>query len=367
MKFMITKLVELIVPPRFVPKIQLFYLFFRFKIDILSTNRYLKKYWFKLKDAYIPVENVIELIPPKSELYIYNPTIIKENEQDFVFFARVTNKSYMQKTDFLERSIAREQNEIPVDAVARFLVNDQFNVFDFEYVIPLSSTPHFQDPKGFVSGDKQYLFGNYVLKYPNNQNRQFVCKVAFYDIKSKRLEVFESPLHKNIEKNWIPFKIEGDNLYMIYECKPYATLNYNLVTKDMKYDLRENSADLNYHGGSPFVKIGLDEYLRIVRYKFRFPKLGLVTLSYAMIHDEKLNIIFTSSPFIFKKFGFEICHGLALMNNELIFTWGEDDFKMFMGSISLDKFINWIYSDKTKEVLSSNFSVFKLGENQDKS
>jgi hypothetical protein len=178
----------------------------------------------------------------------------------------------MPKTDFLERSLAREHNAIPIDAVARFLVNDQFGLFDFEYVIPLSSTPHFQDPKGFVSGNKQYLFGNYVLNYPNNQNKHFVCRVAFYDIESKKIEVFESPLHRNIEKNWIPFKVDGDNLYMIYECKPYTILNYNLVTKNMQYDIRENSADLNYHGGTSFVKIGLNKYLRIVRYKFRFPK-----------------------------------------------------------------------------------------------
>ena len=77
-----------------------------------------------------------------------------------------------------------------------------------------------------------------------------------------------------------------------------------------------------------------------------------------MIHNSSLHVKFISKPFIFKKFGFEICNGLIIVEDKLVFAWGEDDLKMFTGEIPIVEFLEWIYSEKNSKKSSVNiFSI----------
>lgn len=339
-------------------KIQLFYLFFRFKYDYFVTNRYLKSCWNSLEDGILPLDNVRELTPPSSMYFTTNPTILLDEKKEIVYFARISNRALIPKVDFFGRGLRRDEASFTSSGTCSFKVDTQGMLYDYKIVIPPTRVPTFEDPKAFRIQDEVFLFGNTIFKEPFEMDRSFIIKVAIYNTKTQVFEYLKSPFEKNIEKNWIPFRIENSILTMVYQSKPLIILNYNLLSKELSYEFRKTEIDFNFHGGSQFVKIDASNYLRIVRNAFQFPKLGLVRLSYAMIHDENLNIKYISKPFIFRKFGFEICNGLEIFNNKLFFSWGEDEIKMFTGSIDIDKFLNWIFLEGKSEKCS--FNIFQL-------
>jgi len=341
-----------------ISRIELFYLYIRFRYDQIKTNHYLKSKWTSINDGKLPVKNITELIPPNLEYYVYNPTLTLDQHNELLFFARLTNRSNIPKVDFWQRGLKRDSADFSLDGVCSFKVTKNDKLSDFQIVVNPTPIPNFQDPKAILVGDTHLLFGNYIVKEASGSDRTFICKVAFYNTKNQEFEILESPFNKNIEKNWIPFKINNNILSLIYQSKPLTILDYSFNSKKIEYRILDDKVDLDYHGGSQFVKISEDSYLRIVRSKFQFPKLGLVQLSYAMIHNSSLHVKFISKPFIFKKFGFEICNGLIIVEDKLVFAWGEDDLKMFTGEIPIVEFLEWIYSEKNSKKSSVNiFSI----------
>ena len=341
-----------------ISKIELFYLFIRFRYDQIKTNSYLKSNWATINDGILPIKNITELIPPSLDFFIYNPTVTLGKDNELLYFARVTNRSNIPKVDFWQRGQKRDSVNFSLDGVCSFKVTKNYRLSDFQLVVNPTPIPNFQDPKAISFEDTHLLFGNYITKEASGSDRTFISKVAIYNIKNQVFEILDSPFNKNIEKNWIPFKINNSILSLIYQCKPLTILDYNLDLKKIEYRILDDKVDLDYHGGSQFVKIDEDTYLRIVRCKFQFPKLGLVQLSYAMIHDSNLRIKFVSKPFIFKKFGFEICNGLILVEDRLVFAWGEDDLKMFTGDMPIVEFLGWIYNVKHSK--KSSVNIFSL-------
>jgi hypothetical protein len=341
-----------------ISKIELVYLSIRFRYDQIKTNSYLRSKWTTINDGMLPIKNVTELIPPSLDLFIYNPTVTLDKDNDLFYFARVTNRSYIPKVDFWQRGQKRDSADFSLDGVCSFKVTKNYELSDFQIVIDPTLIPNFQDPKAISFKDAHLLFGNYVVKEANGSDRTFISKVAFYDTKDQVFEILESPFNKNIEKNWIPFQINNGILSLIYRCKPLTVLEYDFNLKKIEYRILDDKVDLNYHGGSQFVKINEDSYLRIVRYKFQFPKLGLINLSYAIIHDSDLHIKFISKPFMFRKFGFEICNGLIIVGDRLVFAWGEDDLKMFTGDMPIVEFLEWINNDKHSK--KSSVNIFSL-------
>jgi hypothetical protein len=71
------------------------------------------------------------------------------------------------------------------------------------------------------------------------------------------------------------------------------------------------------------------------------PRRKIATLSYLVFHNSDGQIIRMSKPFLFKKFGFEICNGLTLEGENLLFSWGEDDIRMYVGRIPIQDLLAW--------------------------
>lgn len=338
------------------PIIKFVYLFIKFKNDIFKTHLYLRSRWRNMSDSKIPLDFLSEVVLPDHEYFIFNPTLTLTREK-FQYFCRMSNISHKPKTNFWEREHTIDPHKKLINGTCSFELDDSYNVKNFRVVISPTVTPNFEDPRSFEIGDEIVLFGNYVQKYPFGADREFICQVGFYNLATKKFTLFDSPNRNNIEKNWIPFRFNGNKITMIYESNPLTILVIDMLSLKFEKKVISEELEFNFHGGSQFVKVSPDEYLRIVRYKFRFPKRGLVQLSFAMLHDEKLNVKFVSNPFIFQKFGFETCNGLALNNEELVFTWGEDDKKVFIGKISLKSFMEWLYNKN--DIKNSKVNIFK--------
>lgn len=319
------------------------WLFFRFKLDSHNASKYLSKMGFEDNFSKVPFSNTITISLPTDKYFIYNPTLISSNDE-LLFFARMTNLSLKSNTNFWEKERSTKRNLSLKNGVCSFSMNRLFEIENFKVLIQPVTTPNFEDPKVFVVNGRMLLFGNLVKKSPP-KDKDLECNVAFLDVTSKEISTLGSPLNRKIEKNWIPIFSNGNKVSMIYESKPLRTLEVDISNSESILQTKYSNAVFNYHGGSQAVRISNNRYLRIVRHKLRRPRLGLVAFSYAMVHDQDLEILFESKPFIFKKLGIEICNGLTLKNDTLVFSWGEDDERMYLGEIAIDNFLNWIGYD----------------------
>ena len=144
-------------------KIQLFYLFFRFKYDYFVTNRYLKSCWNSLEDGILPLDNVRELTPPSSMYFTTNPTILLDEKKEIVYFARISNRALIPKVDFFGRGLRRDEASFTSSGTCSFKVDTQGMLYDYKIVIPPTRVPTFEDPKAFIIQDEVFLFGNTIF------------------------------------------------------------------------------------------------------------------------------------------------------------------------------------------------------------
>jgi hypothetical protein len=253
----------------------------------------------------------------------------------------MTNLSLKSNTNFWEKSLSVASNSSLKNGVCSFSINRSKEIEKFQVLIQPVETPNFEDPRVFIVNDNMFLFGNFVKKSPP-KDKSLECTVAYFNLTSKQLFTLKSPLNRGIDKNWIPIFSDGSKISMVYESKPLRIVEVDITNNDCVLLTKNSKAMFNYHGGSQAVRILNNRYLRIVRHKLRRPRLGLVTYSYALVHDQNLEILYESRPFIFRKLGIEICNGLTLKNDILFFAWGEDDYRMYLGEINLEKFLDWI-------------------------
>lgn len=296
----------------------------------------------------------MELKPPsKLNYFFYNPTVIYD-KNSLLFFARISNRSFLPSADIWGSNRQRNKVEKTVDGVCSFLVDNKNVIKNFKICIPPKSVPCFQDPKAFKLNNEIVLFGNFLMKEPQGVDRKSIIRVSMFNTTNGNIKVFKKFNNRDIEKNWIPFGLNGNILTLIYESKPHSILQYNLITDETKLRIFSDIVERNYHGGSQIVEIKKDTFVRVVRHKFRFPYLGLIPISFVIVYDKNLKIKFMSRPFIFRKLGLEICNGLTISGDRLVFAWGEDDHRMFTGSIRITDFMHWLYSPHKSEQTKLN-------------
>ena len=337
--------------------LEFIYLFFRFRVDYFETSQFLRSRWSSIEDSLIPIENIRELHPPNTNFFVYNPTVIQKNGKLY-FYARMSNRSYLPRIDFRGRSKQRNRETKSFDGICSFNLDIEHCIENFEVLISPSPVPSLQDPKAFVlKNNEVVLFVNYLIQEPFGSNRITMIRNAYLNTQTMSLKIFDNINYRNIEKNWIPFKFKDDCLTLLYESKPLTIIEYNVITNNVVFKKLKSEIEFNYHGGSQFVEIDSNTFVRVARYKFRFPYLGLISISFIVVHNKELEIKHISKPFIFRKFGHEMCNGLTKVNDRLIFAWGEDDYKMFTGSMKISDFLSWVSDSKVRN--SSNLNIFR--------
>lgn len=317
------------------------YLIFRFIRDYRETKKYLRTEWGSENANCIPLQscNEIKLVLEKN-MYAYNPTVCVDGD-NLRFFTRITNVSNFPEANIFGSLKKRGALFGTVNGIAEFKLDADCNVTNFKEIVKPTEVPNFEDPKAFLFGEQVALFCNFIKKEPSGKDRTFVCANAIIELDSKKSIVLQSPFSKNIEKNWIPIDVVNGNLRMFYSCKPLTLLNFNLEDGSLSTTILDQEFEIDFHGGSQLVRLTDELLVRVVRRKMQMKRIGMVAISYLMFHSNDLKVVQISKPFLFRKFGFEICNGLARMGDSLIFTWGEDDIRNFTGRIKIDELMSW--------------------------
>lgn len=329
--------------------IEIMYFFLKHRYEMIKTQLHLSSNWKTISEVKIPIQNIIKLTPPKTEYYIYNPTLVNFNGV-LNFYARISNRSFIPLADRKGRSLQRSTVDKTYDGICSFKVSDNFDLINFNIMLDPQPTPCFQDPKAVIFNDEIFLFGNYLIKEPYGSDRSSIIQTAYFNLDTMKIHTLKNVSNKNIEKNWIPFSLKNRILTLVYKSKPFTIMKYNLDFDSAVFSTQNyNLVELDYHGGSQFIELNEQLFARIVRFKHRLPKHGLINLSYVMLHNQNLEVIYVSRPFIFRKFGLEICNGLTLKDGRIFFAWGEDDIRMYAGSMAVDDFLKWVYSSKNSK------------------
>ena len=324
------------------------YLIFRFIRDYRETDKYLKTEWGSGNTNFIPIQSCNEIrFSLGKNKFAYNPTVCVDGNE-LRFFTRITNVSNIPEANIFGSLKKRGALFGTVNGIAELKLDKDYNVIHYEELIEPTGVPNFEDPKAFLIGDQVALFCNFITKEPSGKDRTFVCTNAIIELNSKKVTVLDSPFSKNIEKNWIPIDVTNGNLRMFYSCNPLTLLNVNLKDGLVSTSILDQESENDFHGGSQLVRLTDDLLVRVVRRKMQMKKTGMVAISYLMFHGNDLKVIFISKPFLFRKFGFEICNGLAKMDDYLVFTWGEDDIRNFAGRIKIDAMLSWAFDGGLK-------------------
>lgn len=289
----------------------------------------------------IPLREIHDISLPQNQgNFFYNPTILEVNGK-IVGFARSTNISYLPQVDYAGRSIPRVKVSHLLNGIIGFELDKKFNITKIDEVKPLERIPNLEDPKAFSQNEKILLFCNLVSKEQSTDDRKMHSKVASLNIEDGKICIYDSPLNKDIEKNWIPFSFRNDSINFFYSVEPQLIFSMNFKNSEPRIQLLNTVSSQNLHGGSQVVQIESNLFMRVARRRVIIPWRRIATLSYLIFHNANGEIIRISDPFVFRKYGFEICNGLTVAGSDVLFSWGEDDFRMFIGVISSSELIRW--------------------------
>lgn len=308
----------------------------------------------------LPLHTKSEINADKYEgLWNLNPTL-EVHESGFSLYCRSTNARFIPSAN-LKGEMKLEKIGTGVrNQTFKLLVNREFEIQDQEIIISLESKQSFEDPRFVADDETRLLIGTVVVGDPEVSNVAWETKVGIYDIGTDKLSLIKSPINRRFEKNWVPISVANGVVKILHSNNPQIILDvnsHNGEILDVQYGKASNFLSLN--GGSQFLSIQEENlYIRVARKRYTFWRLGTIHLNYLLIHDSNLEEVHCSRPFIFSKFGFEICNGLGVdPDGKLVFSWGEDDSRMFVGSMPLNQALAWIESNSFNKGKFANMRV----------
>ena len=286
----------------------------------------------------IPALNrVIDIsITPPGSLWNLNPTISSNSN---IYYRQTTGAFFPIAGLDGNPQIENVSKEFK-NATFKASISPNFEVEQITEVLPLSGDPCLEDLRVISEGEKEYLVGTLVT---SSSPKPWKSTVAIYDVQKHRTISLVSPFGYQIEKNWVPIDVSNGLVRILYSSNPLQVIEMDLNTGVQRNLIPVKQSKSNLSGGSQFVKLNNGEYLRVARKRFAVFNRGRIHLSYLVIHDANLIEIKRSRPFIFQTIGFEICNGLSLnKEGEIVFSWGENDRKMFLATALLEDLLKWI-------------------------
>ena len=126
------------------------------------------------------------------------------------------------------------------------------------------------------------------------------------------------------EKNWMPFVRDG-RLHLVYSCGPTVVYEYDLASGVLEVVARTTlrAVARELRGGSQGIRVP-DGWLFAVHEAFDGPA-GRSYVQRLVLLDDDLRLSHLSPRFRFDGQPIEICHGLALAGERLIFSYGVGD------------------------------------------
>jgi hypothetical protein len=306
---------------------------------------------FKLniKDIYPEFEN-------SGKFYI-NPTLNICGTKIELFF-RETNVAILPKSDNRGNMERVQIGPSLTNATYRGILNDDGKITQQEKVIGEEPSESLEDVRVISFGKLNLFIGTEVRNSSDKSPPAWRTRVAIR-VDGKNFPLL-SPTGKNFEKNWVPILLEENTIFLLHSNNPTKLIEFDLLDKSQSvYEVKDLCASLSLSGGSQFVSLPDSSYIRIARRRFPLFNRGYIHISFIVLHNSNFQETAVSTPFIFQDLGFEICNGLALnQENEFVFSWGENDMKMFVGISDYDETIRWVKNNQFG--LKRNSNLFSI-------
>jgi len=366
-------------------QISFFYKFTRRRLRILKRLSAAIKWHFKQKADFklansswgysnfpidlplIPLTETYELKPEiEPDSYHYNPSIIFESRDLFICW-RVSNFKGSPSVNWAKEDVLEAvkfdpelfRNAVAIGQISNFDIYNHSNIenqrlvtelMGFEKHNPNNQTAYdalqvrtLIDPK-FINQSTSLILGNFETWTKSPSGKYSVQQTMGILDLQKQGKCNLIPYQKTAgEKNWCFIASTGDSFKFLRSSSPETVLS---VQKRLPYAVINEETRFNSkpfaNGGSNFIKVNDECYLRIARYRFSAKGKYNCHISIIVKHDLNFREVARTSPFIFRVFGYEICNGFQLYDEKFVFSWGENDEKMLLGSIEKHKLLDWL-------------------------
>ncbi len=291
---------------------------------------------------------VLTPLVERPNYYYINPVLVFEKNVLYVYF-RETNVSIRPLANCKGQMKKIQTGGGLKSAVIRGKLSKEFLLLDQETYIQSTDSFPLEDVRAIYDSGNLLLIGTHVTTGSLGESEVLRTRICIRDTSGTRL--LESPVSKNYEKNWVPIRVTGNSLELLHSTKPSRIVNFDLNSgTQTNYISEDSELSIELSGGTPFVRLRNGNYIRVARKRYPLFKKGYVHINFLVLHSAELKIIQVSKPFILNQLGFEICNGLAVTEDEnLIFSWGENDHKMFVASSSAQSLLDWIQENPIQE------------------
>lgn len=173
----------------------------------------------------------------------------------------------------------------------------------------------------------------FAIANARDVNPQARAEVALLELDGPRIvaaHVLEGPDPNRHEKNWMPFVRDG-RLHLVYSCGPTVVYEYDLASGVLEVVAQNDAPHFarELRGGSQGVRVQ-GGWLFAVHEAFDGPA-GRSYVQRLALLDDELRLSRLSPRFSFDGQPIEICHGLALAEERLIFSYGVGDHTARLG------------------------------------
>ena len=316
-----------------------FYLFFKYRYQILTTFIYLRKLNLSTKNLIIKLDsrNLINLPP-----FIYPSSNISIATFNGIFVAvgRVSNGRFEDNSDLVGRPIQlyrKNQTQLQ-NGIIKFNLFPDGEISNLEFLHTISPIPNYEDPRIFILRGQEYVVMSQVRSPIDNTKSALNCGIVVENIKSKHIMKLPSPYDKGIEKNWVPVENEKC-VVLLYSSNPVTLIEFEPDKSLHKWIFTQNKSVEILNGRTQVIKTQYPEipYIRIASKKFGSRKYGYTPLHYFEILSENLRPISLSRPFIFSSRKQEYCQGIAMINSKIYLSWTEQEKYNYIGSLEINE------------------------------
>ena len=314
------------------------------------------------KPLILNLDRIIKLNFPKYQgCNAFNPTIA-DNREHVLISWRISNNIVKPFTDSRGRKVhaitgfkggigigSFDKNHIFEEGIiqdCKVLIQPDFNhrIVKHQIKEAFERQIEFDDPRFVPENPNLLLLNGRYHPHSEKMNQPNFAPFLF-NISENTLERIEAPLMSRYEKNWVPLSLSLNKLKLLRSTQPLALVEVNLSDLSTQEIIIGQSENSIFHNGTNIILLRNGLYMRIVRQRIHLKGLRAVHFSTFMLHDLDMNLIIQTKPFIFQKYGFEICNSMIQIEDDIFLVWGDNDEDAFMGSVKTEKILGWIFEN----------------------
>jgi predicted GH43/DUF377 family glycosyl hydrolase len=181
-----------------------------------------------------------------------------------------------------------------------------------------------EDIRLFDWDGKIWLIGAAVFR--DSRSRKNIVKQCLARLDGEtlsELQNFDSPLKRDIEKNWIPL-VRNSELFFVYRFQPLGMLELQSAGQLVTIKPLAEGTDFDIRGGTPFIRWH-GVWLTLV-HSNRMDHAGKVYYTHnLLVLDDEFDIFEISEPFFIERSGIEFATGLIASDGGVYVTYGVAD------------------------------------------